>query len=315
MGTAMSQESDISWQVLRRIVQQWSGESAELSEVKPLDGGAISTTAALTLAGGARAVCKLSAHRVDRSYINEAYQLKLLAELGLPVPKVFAAKVGTLDDPFSYILMEFIDGLPLQEARRLCTPEQFDSVQTHLAEILLTMHDKTAAEYGRLEIEPPAPTFSRWPEFFRAVFDPIVAEMLKSSALPVKCRKQIGKIHERLDRLLQHEDIPRLVHWDIWNTNILAAPSESGTWRVAALLDPYCKFAHVEAELAYMSLFQTLTPAFLKTYQLKRRLPDDYHRLRKPVYQIYFLMNHVNLFGPARAQQLTAAVDQLGAMV
>jgi fructosamine-3-kinase len=311
----MSQESDISWQVLRRIVQQWSGESAELNEVKPLDGGAISTTAALTLAGGERAVCKLSPHRVDRSYVNEAYQLRLMADLGLPVPKVFAAKIGTLDDPFSYILMEFIDGMNLLDAKRACTPEQFDSVQTHLAELLLLLHDKTSPEYGRLEIEPPAPVFPRWPEFFRSIFDPICDEILKLNLLPVKCRKQIGKIHERLDRLLQNEDVPRLVHWDVWSTNILVRPDDSGRWHVAALLDPSCKFAHVEAELAYLSLFQTQTPAFVKAYQQKRRLPDDYHRLRKPVYQVYFLMNHLYLFGPARAQQLTAAVEQLTAIV
>ncbi len=39
-----NQEGDISWQVLRRIVQEWGGTSAELSEVTHLDGGSISTT-------------------------------------------------------------------------------------------------------------------------------------------------------------------------------------------------------------------------------------------------------------------------------
>ena len=30
---------DISWQVLRQIVHDWAGASADLAEVKPLDGG------------------------------------------------------------------------------------------------------------------------------------------------------------------------------------------------------------------------------------------------------------------------------------
>ena len=47
-----NQEGDISWQVLRRIVQEWDGTSAELSEVTPLDGGSISTTLLLTTADG-----------------------------------------------------------------------------------------------------------------------------------------------------------------------------------------------------------------------------------------------------------------------
>ena len=39
-----------------------------------------------------------------------------------------------------------------------------------------------------------------------------------------------------------------------------------------------CKYAHTEAEIAYMELFHTITPAFLRAYQQGRRLHPDYHR-------------------------------------
>src|SRR5580658_8409621 len=107
----MSQDSEISWSVLRRIIQKWAGTSAELAAVTPLDGGCISTTLALTLADQSRVVLKISAHRVDRSYQREAHQLDLLRSAGMPVPKVHTWKIGSLDDPFSYILMEFVDGV------------------------------------------------------------------------------------------------------------------------------------------------------------------------------------------------------------
>jgi fructosamine-3-kinase len=311
----MSQELDISWQVLRRIVQDWGGTSAELSEVKPLDGGAISSTVALGLTDGSKAVCKISAHRVDRSYVNEAHQLRLMADLGLPVPKVYAAKVGSLEDPFSYILMEFVEGINLQQARRACSAEQFDGLQSHLAELLTLLHEQTSEHYGRVEVSPEAPTFQAWPQFYLHIFDPICEELLKSSQIPGKCRKQIGRIVDRLDRLLAHDDVPRLVHWDVWSTNILTRPQESGQWKVAAMLDPNCKFAHVEAELAYLALFQTSNPAFLKKYQRTRKLGEDYHRVRKPIYQVFSLMNHVYLFGAGYVQPLIAAVERVGGAV
>ncbi len=138
---------------------------------------------------------------------------------------------------------------------------------------------------------------------------------MKSPSLPIKTRKQIGKIHDHLDRLLQHDEVPRLVHWDVWSTNILARPDDTGHWKIAALLDPNCKYAHFEAEIAYMSLFQTSTPAFLKAYQQRRRLTDEYHRLRKLIYQLYFLLNHVMLFGGDYVRQAIAAVDRLGKVV
>jgi len=43
-------EGDISWQILRQVVQDWAGADAELREFQTLDGGSISTTLALTLA-------------------------------------------------------------------------------------------------------------------------------------------------------------------------------------------------------------------------------------------------------------------------
>src|SRR6185503_19429352 len=73
-------------------------------------------------------------------------------------------------------------------------------------------------------------------------------------------KKTIGKVHERLEKLLTHDDCPRLVHWDIWATNILAKPDEHGKWWITGVLDPNCKYAHAEAEIAYMDLFHTITP-------------------------------------------------------
>jgi fructosamine-3-kinase len=311
----MSQEMDISWQVLGRIVQEWEGGSAEIAEVRPLDGGCISTTVAIQLNDGRKVVCKISPHRVDRSYVNEAHQLKCIGELGIPVPKVYAAKLGTLEDPFSYILMEFVEGINLHQAKQACSEEEFDELQQRLAEMMLALHERTAEKYSRVEIEPAAPEFDSWPTFYRAVFEPIYRDVVKTESVPIKTRRQIGKIHERLDSLLAHDEVPRLVHWDVWSTNILVKRDESGKWGVAALLDPNCKFAHFEAEIAYMTLFHTTTPAFLKVYQQRRRLTDEYHRVRKLIYQLYFLLNHVVLFGGEYVKQAVMMVDRVGAVV
>src|SRR5947208_5611648 len=135
----MHYDGDISWPVLRRIVQEWAGTSAELAEVTPLDGGNISTTLLLTTNRGDKSVLKLSQHRVDRTYDREAYQLGLLRSLGLPVPQVFGWRIGTLDDPHSYLLMEFIDGVDLAHARKICDEAQFDELQRQLAQIVVTM--------------------------------------------------------------------------------------------------------------------------------------------------------------------------------
>lgn len=309
-----SQEIDISWSVLRRIVQEWSGASAELDQVKPLAGGHINTTLSLHCKDGQRAVIKISPHRVNRDHEREAYQLNLLREVGLPVPKVYAWKMGSLEDPFSYILMEFVEGFDLAQARQRCSSEQYDQIQTHLAELVGQMHQHTADKYMRV-MGPGGAQFDTWPAFYRAVYDPIWKETEKSALLPVKARKQIGKIHdEKLDRLIGNDDIPRLVHWDVWATNILVNCNGDGRWYVSALLDPNCKYAHAEAEIAYMELFHTITPAFLRAYQQSHRLAAEYHRVRKLIYQLYPLINHVHLFGQEYVKPLMGALDRLHAV-
>src|SRR5207249_3559642 len=129
------------------------------------------------------------------------------------------------------------------------------------------------------------------------------------------CRKQIGKVHERLEKFLVHPDQPRLVHWDIWNTNVMVRPGADGKWHVVALLDPNCKYAHAEAEIAYLELFHTVTPTFMKAYQQHRKLTPDYHRFRKPIYQLYPLINHAHLFGSQYLGLLVQAAERTQSLV
>jgi fructosamine-3-kinase len=305
-----SWETDISWDVLRRIVHDWIGNSAELVEVKPLVGGCINTTLRLTTADGNCGVLKITPHRVNRAYEQEAYQLNILRQSGLPAPEVYACQIGSLDQPFSYLLMEFIEGVDFAQARTQCNQEQFDQLQMHLAELVLTMHEQIASHYGRVSAED-TPQHDCWPTFFKEIYDPIWHGVEKLAFMPAKCRKKNAKIHSRLDSLLAHEDHPRLVHWDIWSTNLLARPDEHGRWWVSAVLDPICKFAHSEAEVAYMELFHTITPAFLRAYQQTRPLDGEYHRLRKWIYQLYPLINHVHLFGREYIPPLEQTLHQL----
>ena len=306
-------EVDISWQSLRRIVQEWAGTTAELKEFVPLHGGQINTTLDLHLADGRRVVIKVSPHRVDKTYEREAYQLTLLRSCGIPVPEVYRWRIGSLDDPFSYILLEFVEGVDLGEAKKQCSAEEFDALQAELAEIVASMHANTNGRYMR--VMEGGDSFDTWPAFYRSVYDQIWHEAEKDRLLPKSSKKQIGKIHERLDRFIAHADQPRLVHWDIWNTNVLCARNGDGRWHVKALIDPNCKFAHAEAEIAYMDLFHTITPAFTRAYQQHHRLAPEYHQFRKPIYQLYPMINHLNLFGEIYLKPLAAAVERTSHLV
>jgi fructosamine-3-kinase len=307
-------EVEVSWQDLRQIVREWAGSAAELDEVTPMAGGAINTTLCLHTRGELKAVLKITPHRVDRVYADEQHQLQLLREVGVPVPEIYLCKIGSLENPFSYLLMEYVEGIDLSTAKSRCTPEEFDHLQHHLAELVLLMHERRSPHYMRVTAAEPK-RYEDWPQCYRDIFEPIWRDMEKSALLSVKTRKTMARIHDRLDRLLAHEDCPRLVHWDIWATNILAHPGADGRWRVTALLDPNCKYAHAEAEIAYLELFHTITPAFLKAYQHVHRMPGEYHRVRRQVYQLYSLLNHLHLFGQEYLKSYLAMLDRVSPLV
>jgi fructosamine-3-kinase len=299
-------------------VRDWAGTGAELAEAKPLAGGTIHTTLGLTTKDGGKAVLKITPHRIDRGYRHEMYQLNLLRSLGVPAPEVYACRLGTLESPNSYILMEHVEGVNLAEAKKLCTADEYDRLQAHLAELTLAMHERQGSHYCRVTEERADGGSGRhehWARFYREMYDPIWHEAEKVKQIPVKARRQIGKVHERLERLIGHDDTPRLVHWDLWSGNVLAHKDGHGNWRVSAVLDPNCKFAHAEAEIAYLELFHTSTPAFMKAYQHVRKMTPEYHMVRKLVYQLYPLIDDVTLHGEQYVKPLLAQVEKVAAVV
>jgi fructosamine-3-kinase len=307
-------EVEVSWQELRQIVREWAGSVAELDEVTPMAGGAINTTLCLHTKAGDRAVLKITPHRVDRAYADEQHQLDLLREVGVPVPQIYLCKIGSLENPFSYLLMEFIEGVDLAAARAQCPPEKYDELQEHLAKLVLLMHERRSPHYMRVTASEPT-RYDDWPKCYRDIFAPIWREVEKAGALPIKAKKTMAKVHERLERLLAHSDCPRLVHWDLWSTNVLARPDSEGCWRIVAMLDPNCKYAHCEAEIAYLELFHTITPAFMKAYQSVHRMAPEYHRARRQVYQLYSLLNHLHLFGNEYLKSFLAMLDKVASLI
>lgn len=303
----MSTSDDVSWDTLRRIVRQWAGSKLDIEEIRHLHGGAVSNTLGLKLNNGEQVVLKIAPHRVDRSLAREAQQLNHLRFLGVPVPTVYQWKLADLDGPDSYVLMEFVEGMDLAAARESLGEAAYESVQQDLARIVVTMHKQVGKAYMRVGASgQDGQEFSSWSEFFRGVYDGIWRELEKNAHTSPVCRKHFNRVHDRLDKLLAHDDVPRLVHWDLWTANVLVG--DEG--KVRAILDPVCKYAHAEAELAYLEMFHTVTPAFMKAYRRELKASDGYER-RREVYQLYFTMDHAAFFGGPYHDKLEAAAAKV----
>ena len=84
---------------------------------------------------------------------------------------------------------------------------------------------------------------------------------------------------------------PCLLHGDLWGGNYMV--DEKGE---ACLIDPAVYYGHRETDLAMTELFGGFHASFYDSYNEQFPLLPGYEK-RRPLYQLYHLLNHLNLFG------------------
>jgi protein-ribulosamine 3-kinase len=102
--------------------------------------------------------------------------------------------------------------------------------------------------------------------------------------------------------LEDHHPAPSLLHGDLWSGN--AAFLASGA---PVLFDPAVYYGDREADLAMTELFGGFPPEFYSAYGA---LPAGYE-MRKHLYNLYHLLNHLNLFGGGYLTQVKATLRLL----
>lgn len=295
--------ADIAWETVRRIAKRWAGTAAEPASVTPCSGGADNTVVRVELADGARCVLKITPFRSTRKHEHEAEQLAHLRTLGVPTPEVYATNVGSLAEPDSYVLMAWVDAVPLSRLEA-CAAER---LHEPLAEMVAAVHACKGECWGRWGEDAP---HADWPAFFGACFGPIVEEV--SGALPAKTCRAVEKIAGRLRELLHPGDGPRLLHWDLWGGNVLCRQGADG-WELAALIDPACVWGCPEAELATLELFGLADRRFRRAYAKRVPVDAEWARVRRPTYQLFALLNQIALHGPTRAAWAVQGAERLAA--
>ena len=132
-----------------------------------------------------------------------------------------------------------------------------------------------------------------WAVFFaenRLEFQTSLAEK-KGYATPEMRILMDNLIKKIPDLISGTEEEPSLLHGDLWSGNYLI--DKSG---IPWLIDPAVYYGHREADLAMTSLFGGFSNTFYSAYKSSYPISSGYAE-REPLYQLYHLLNHLNLFG------------------
>lgn len=162
---------------------------------------------------------------------------------------------------------------------------------------LAALHKVTAPEHGwhrnntiglTLQVNEPS---SSWVTFFTERRLQFQLELATSNGYRASLEALGERVLEALPELLNgHEPRPSLLHGDLWSGNYALCKGEP------VIYDPAVYFGDRETDLAMTSLFGGFSTAFYDAYQEAWPLPQGYRR-RCGLYQLYHVLNHLNLFG------------------
>ena len=110
---------------------------------------------------------------------------------------------------------------------------------------------------------------------------------------------------EFFDELLQtHQPQRSLLHGDLWSGNA------GFTAQGPVVYDPAVYYGDREADLAMTELFGGFPREFYAAYDAAYPLAEGY-QTRKHLYNLYHLLNHLNLFGAGYRRQVEASLGLL----
>ncbi len=102
-----------------------------------------------------------------------------------------------------------------------------------------------------------------------------------------------------------YEPVASLLHGDLWGGNI--AVDTNG---LPVIFDPACYYGDREADIAMTELFGGFSADFYATYCETWPLDRGYE-IRKDLYNLYHILNHLNLFGGGYLRQAERLMQKL----
>lgn len=274
-----------------------NGVTAPISAARALSGGCINNARRLSTSQG-EFFLKWNATVSPEVFSAEAHGLKLLeSSSAVRVPNVLAVDSSPNNAYPPFLLLEWVGPKPGQG-------HSFDLGL--LGEQLASLHQNSQKAYGLDQDNFIGSTQQNnhwepdWVAFFRDHrLRPQIELAASLGNLTAQRRRSLEALLQRLDSWLAGVlRKPSLLHGDLWSGNVMSGPQSE-----PVLIDPAVYYGDREAEIAYTELFGGFSSRFYQAYESVWSLEPGYSE-RRDLYNIYHLLNHLNLFGEGYGSQI-----------
>ena len=270
------------------------GDGLHVTGKYPVYGGDISQSYRLSLSDGSALFIKCNSVRNLPFFTAEAQGLAALRRTGaIGAPKPLALGTDQAQG-VSFLLMEYLESAP--KANHYWEMFGRELAALHRAECFCAVSADGSLPFGfetdnYIGASPQKNTPSvNWITFFR---DCRLLPQFKMAEgyFDSEMYRQYIRLLDHLDSYLVEPEFPSLIHGDLWSGNAICGP-DGKAW----ILDPAAYVGHFEAELAMTELFGGFPTAFYQAYREVNPIDSGY-RDRRDLYNLYHLLNHLNLFG------------------
>jgi fructosamine-3-kinase len=283
---------------LEDAIARATGAAFRVARTVPVGGGCIHESVALEGPDEVRYFAKLNDARFAANFEAEADGLIALAGSGMRVPKPVAQGAA---DGRAFLVLEF-----------LALGEGADAAHRELGRRLARQHGHRGPHFGwardnfiGLTPQPNAPCAS-WAEFWQTRRLAPQLRTARANGHDGRLQSLGAQVVAAVPRLLAgHDPAPALLHGDLWSGN--AAFLRSGT---PVVFDPAVYYGDPEADLAMTELFGGFAESFYEGYREVRAIAEGY-RLRRVLYNLYHVLNHLNLFGAGYRSQAERMMERL----
>jgi len=263
----------------------------------PVSGGDISAAWRLATDDGDLFI-KTGPLSAAEMFAAEAEGLSEIARTGtVRVPHVIANGAA---DTAVFLALEWLD------------LERADSgLGRRFGEQLAEMHHATMKRYGwhrdnTIGLTPQHNTWSDdWVDFYREHRLAFQLRLATENGFTGELQERGAQLLKRLPIYFEGvEPAASLLHGDLWG----------GNWGCSGgnpvIFDPAVYYGDRETDLAMTRLFGGFGTAFYDAYESSWPLPDG-HEERQHLYQLYHVLNHLNLFGSGYLGRAISLIDEL----
>lgn len=284
------------WYHVEKNISDYTRSPYKITSQQEIGGGCINTAYRISDGTTDWFVKTNKASLIDM-FESEAEALnEMAASETIKVPRALCA--GRVDQ-HSYLVLEY---LPMNGSADMAL----------FARQLADMHRITAPSFGWHRENVIGATRqlntqkNDWLDFWREERLGFQLELAARNGCSRELIKQGERLSDCLDEFFgEYRPQPSMLHGDLWGGNYAGMADKT-----PVIFDPAFYYGDREADIAMTTLFGGFSQQFYRAYNEAWPLDSGY-QLRVPLYNVYHIINHFNLFGGGYESQAVNMMQQL----